>query len=201
MSVLRDIVFFMFALQLAIQVTNHVEIIPGVYLNTGQLSPFTSWYDPMNDILISMNSTVIAFNSINQITNPTANTINFIIPKIGPISVNVAWSVYIHPDSSAVIPLIGIPLIWFDLGYLAISIILAIGVGIINALVGFILVLLMTLFNITIGAIPFYIGLFSLIEPVLGAILGVFLGGMQMLVVAWAILEAVPQIQLKDKDE
>jgi hypothetical protein len=201
MSLLRDIVIFMFALQLAIQVTNHVEIIPGLYLNTGQLSPFTTWYDPLNDILISMNSTVMAFNSINQITNPTANTLNFTIPKIGPISVNVLWSIYIHPDSSAVIPLIGIPLIWFDLGYLAISIIICIGIGIINALVGFILVILMTLFNITVGAIPFYINFFSLVDPVLGSILGVCLGGVQMVVIAWAILEAVPQIQLKGKDE
>jgi hypothetical protein len=243
----------MFALQLAIQVTNRVEIIPELYLNTGQLSPFTTWYDPMNDIITTLNYTQQSLNpTIPASYNTSTGACNAIFlngcsAATDSVTCNNGW-VYYHSsrfnckwgtgffypagrceldimcDQSPVFVTYilsflssltyswtinindyftimsfntGLPIgqIMNIIGYISVIVL-----AVINLIIEMVLVLLMTLINITIGAIPFYINLFSLVDPVLGSILGLCLGGMQMLVVAWAILEAVPQIQLKDKD-
>jgi hypothetical protein len=252
MSMLRNIVMFMFALQLAIQVTNHIEIIPGVMLNTGQLSPFTTWYDPMNDIITTLNYTQQSLNpsipaSYNTSTGAcNANFLTACSAVNDSASCNDGWVYYhngrfnckwntdfFHPAGRCELDILcdqspvfvtyilsflssltyswtinindyftimdfntGLPIgqIMNIVGYVSVIVL-----AIINLVIEIVLVLLMTLINVTIGAIPFYINLFSLIDPVLGSILGICLGGMQMLVVAWAILEAVPQIQLKEK--
>ena len=208
MSILRDIVFFMLIFQLSLEVTNLVQIqapsatLPdGLYLITGEITPFQTWFDPLNDLMVNLNSTNNALNSFNQFSSPSNSTLHFIIPKLWWITINIGWDVYVHPDQSAAIPLIGIPLQYFDLVALVASIIIVVIFTTAMASWAFIWILVMLLFNVTIGAIPFYISLFSLIDPVLGFVLGSCLGGLQMVVVCWELIAVIPQIQLKGKDE
>jgi hypothetical protein len=208
MSVLRDIVFFMLIFQLSLEVTNLVQIqapsagLPdGLYLSTGEITPFQTWFNPLNDLIVNLNSTNTALQSMNQFTTPTNSTIRFTIPRLFWITTPFAWDVYVHPDSSAVIPLIGIPLQWFDLGLLTVSILFVVIFTVFGAAWSFVAVLIVLLLNVTLGAIPFYISLFSLIDPVLGFTLGTCLGGLQMVVVGWELIAVIPQIQLKGKDE
>jgi hypothetical protein len=208
MSLLRDIVFFMLIFQLSLEVTNLVQIqapsteMPdGLYLSTGEISPFQTWFDPLNDLVVNLNSTNNALNSFNEFSGPSNTSVRFVIPRLWWITINIQWDVYVHPDSSAVIPLIGIPLQWFDLIALLASILLVVIFTTAMSSWAFVWILVMLLFNITLGAIPFYISLFSLIDPVLGMVLGTCLGGLQMVVVGWELIEVIPQIQLKGKDE
>jgi hypothetical protein len=208
MSLLRDIIFFMLIFQLSLEVTNLVQIqgpspsMPGgLYLSTGQITPFQTWFDPLTDLTVNLNSTNNALNSFNQFSSPTNSSIRFVIPRLWWITINIQWDVYVHPDSSAVIPLIGIPLQWFDLIALVVSILIVVIFTTAMASWAFIWIFIMLLFNVTLGAIPFYISLFSLIDPTLGFVLGTCLGGLQMVVVGWELIAAIPQIQLKGKDE
>jgi hypothetical protein len=208
MSLLRDIVFFMLIFQLSLEVTNLVQIqgpsasLPdGLYLITGEITPFQTWFDPLNDLAVNLNSTNNALNSFNQFSSPTNSSIHFIIPRFWWITINIGWDVYVHPDQTDKIPLIGIPLQWFDLIALVVSILIVVIFTTAMASWAFIWILIMLLLNVTIGAIPFYINLFSLIDPVLGSVLGSCVGGLQMVVVSWELIAVIPQIQLKGKDE
>ena len=67
MSALRNIVMFMFCFQLGLQLTNFIQIqgptpgMPdGLFLKTGEITPFTIWYDPMSSILLAINETTQA---------------------------------------------------------------------------------------------------------------------------------------------
>jgi hypothetical protein len=241
MSLLRDILVFMFALQLALQVTNHIEIIPGLHLNTGQLSPFTAWYDPMNDLITTLNYTQQSLNPSIPTSNNGTGSCNVTCSNAWVHKNNLRWDCvwatdFFYPagrcelssgdacDSSPVF-------VTYILSFLnifafswvinlneyfsilnvstglptgqimnVVGFVLVLLLAAINLIVEIFLIILMTVINITIGSIPFYINLFSLIDPVLGNILGTCLGGMQILVISWAILEAVPQIQLKGKE-
>jgi len=150
MSVLKNIVVFMFCLQLALQVTNHIEIIPGLYLNTGQISPYLSFYDPLSDIINAINA---AQNAFNGVFTPTD------------------W----------------------DLWGIIVGILTCILSSLI-ALFSIIGLFALIIYNMTLGAIPFYVALFSLFDPVLGAILGVCVGAVQLLFVVWGLTEFIPAV-------
>jgi len=186
MSVLRDIVIFLLCFQLAIQVTNQIEITPGLKLNTGQITPFQTWYDPMNGLIHTTNYTLNAFNSLvpTYCSSNSSCVVTYTVSLLNLINYN--WSLNINEHFLILGFDTGFPIgqVMNLLGFLAVM-----STAWTNFIWGIGLTILMMIFNITIGAIPFYSNLFSLVDPSLGPFLGICVGGLQMFVVGWELLK------------
>lgn len=251
MGLLRDIVMFMLFFQLALQLTNYVQIqgpspeLPdGLYLSTGEITPFTVWYDPMSDILNTLNETsqalqptipinyssptstcyanyVTGCSGLDQATCSNAwvwhHNLRFncnwgygwFYPSgrcelasggscdgSGSTSINVtyvyrfltafsySWTINIADYLTIAGFNTGLPIgqIFNIIGLIFYLILSAL-----NIVLQFLLIIVIVLLNVTIGAIPFYSNLFGKIDPVMGSLLGVCLGGIQMFVIAWEV--------------
>jgi len=190
MSNLKKILIFMFCFQLALQVVNNIEIVPGVYLNTGEISPYTSWYDPLTDMVTSLNSTNTALHP--TVTESGDQTAVFVIQRILFINTNIIWTVNISSGST---DFLGFPVpdLIFDLPLLILSALLEAAVLLFTLIFSVLGLLFMLIVNTTIGAIPMYIFLFSLIDPTLGTILGICIGAIQSLYIVWGLTSLIPQ--------
>lgn len=249
MGLLRDIVMFMLFFQLALQLTNYVQIqgpspeLPdGLYLSTGEITPFTVWYDPMSDILNTLNETTQALNptiptscnassstcSANYLTGCSLATTNASCSNGWVYYNNMRWNCiwatdYFNPGGRCELSttpcdctgsqfvtyiyrfLNAFSISWtidanayfWILGYNTglptgaimnfIGLILYLLISAANIVLQFLLIIVIVLLNVTIGAIPFYSNLFGKIDPVMGSLLGVCLGGIQMFVIAWEV--------------
>lgn len=186
MSVLRDIVIFLLCFQLAIQITNQIEIIPGLQLRTGQITPFQNWYDPMNGLIHTTNYTLNAFNSLTP-TNCSSNSSCVVTYTVSLLNIiNYNWALNINEHFLILGLDTGLPIGQLNnlLGFIAVM-----STAWINFSWGLGLTVLGMIFNITIGAIPFYSNLLGLIDPNLGPIIGICLGGLQMFVVGWELVK------------
>lgn len=258
MGTLRNIVMFMFCFQLALQLTNFIQIqgptpgMPdGLYLKTGEITPFTIWYDPMTSILTTLNETTQALQPTipGNCTVPITSTCNanyytsckgldnatctnawvyehglrfncqwgysYFYPagrceltsggscdctgedKVTYSyrflnTVSWAWTINKNDYFTIGVSIGGIMLGWntgLPIGQLMNLVGLAsfIMVSGVNIALEFLLIIVIVLLNVTIGAIPFYSNLFGKIDPVMGGLLGVVLGGIQMFVIAWEL--------------
>lgn len=181
MSALKNIVFFMFCFQLCLQVVNNIEIQPGVYLNTGQVSPGIDTSSLIYQITNTMNSTAQNLNNIGTSGGPNLVTYNFNLLAIMTYSATVNLT-----DTVAGLPtgmLVGIVYTIFALAVAGIDL----------AFFGFLL-LIGLLLSVTVGAIPFYTSLFSLIDPVLGTLLGTVIGGIQMMYILWGLIDYISKL-------
>jgi hypothetical protein len=249
MSVLRNIIMFMLFFQLALQLTNYIQIqgpsasLPnGLYLSTGEITPFTIWYDPMSDILNTLNETQQALNPIiptscnsssstcsaNYLSGCSAALTNASCSSGWVYYHNMRWNCiwatdYFNPAGRCELSttpcdctgsqyvtyiyrfLNAFSISWtidanayfyilnYNTGLPSGMIMNAIGLGLFliisaaNISLEFLLIFVIVILNVTIGAIPFYSNLFGKIDPVMGGLLGVCLGGIQMLVIAWEV--------------
>lgn len=186
MSVLRDIVFFMLIFQLSVQIVNNVEIVPGVYLNTGEITPNLGTSAILNGIVQTINYTQTGFVSLTD-TNCGSNISCDVTYTLSFLNIiNYAWTIDINEQFVILGVNTGLP-IGQLMNVIGFCIILFLTV--INLVVGMFLLFIALIFDITIGAIPFYISIFSMIDPVLGILLGTCLGGLQTVVIGWEILK------------
>jgi hypothetical protein len=186
MSILRDVVFFMLIFQLAIQITNQIEIIPGIHLNTGQITPNLGTATILNGVVQTINYTQTAFKSINNVTCGSGVPCNVVYTLSFLNLINYNWQIDINQSFEIMGYDTGLP-IGQLMNIVGFTLILLLTV--INLVVGMFLLFIALIFDITIGAIPFYISIFSLIDPNLGFLLGTCLGGLQMVVIGWEILK------------
>jgi len=186
MSILRDIVFFMLIFQLAIQITNEIEIIPGYNLNTGQITPNLGTTAILNGVVQTINYTQTAFKNINNVTCGSNVSCNVIYTLSFLNLINYNWQIDINQNFKIMGFDTGLP-IGQLMNVIGFSLILTLTA--INLVVGLFLIFIALIFDITIGAIPFYISIFSLIDPTLGFTLGLCLGGLQTVVIGWEILK------------
>lgn len=186
MSVLRDIVFFMLIFQLAIQITNQIEIIPGIQLRTGEITPDLGTSGILNGIVQTINYTQAGFTSLSHTTcsSNVSCDVTYTLSFLNII--NYAWTIDINEKFEILGVNTGLP-IGQLMNVIGFSLILFL--TIINLVVGMFLLFIALIFDITIGSIPFYINIFSLIDPTLGILLGTCLGGLQTVVIGWEILK------------
>jgi hypothetical protein len=258
MSALRNIVMFMLCFQLGLQLTNFIQIqgptpgMPdGLFLKTGEITPFTIWYDPMSSILLAINETTqalqptipgnctipitatcnanyyVSCNGLDQATCTNAwvyehglrfncqwgygyfypagrceltsggscdcageDKVTYSYRFLNAVS--WAWTINKNDYFTIGFSLLGVAVGWntgLPIGQLMnivglVSFILVSGVNIMSS---FLMIILIVLFNVTIGAVPFYVNLFSKIDPVMGSLLGVCVGGVQMFVIGWEL--------------
>jgi hypothetical protein len=236
MSKLSSIVLFVFAIQLAANLLPYIEVTPGHFLLPSSIaSPFITVYNPMNDIVLTLNSSMASFNSIvkpstnaygcgqiqqgdcayasfsfmtcensymgsgsnaysciwiptgvsgicikgSSCTGDKTKYYSFYIQRILLIPVDVQWVVAVTPGTIVGV----IPSDFIGTLYLLSSLLIVLINATITTVFSMAMVVLMLIVNVTIGAIPFYTGLFSLIDPVFGTYLGIALGSMQAMVV------------------
>jgi len=184
MSDLKNIVIFILCLQVAFIVVNELEIAPGVKLSSSGINPVLDYYSPATDILTSINSTYQAFNP--TIDSAGSQTTTFHIDRILFIDPNISWSV----------TMVGAD-IWGAL-FLFVSALVMLIIAIITLIFSCLGLIMLLLFMATAGAIPFYISLFSLIDPVFGAVLGGALGLIQLVYVIWGLTEFIPTVPMKE---
>jgi hypothetical protein len=256
MSVLRNIIMFMLFFQLGLQLTNYIQIqgpsasLPnGLYLSTGEITPFTVWYDPMSDLLRTLNETAQVLNpsiptscnvsssscSSNYLTgcstaltnascsngwvyynnmrwncvwatdyfNPAGRCelsttpcdctgsqfVTYIYRFLNAFS--ISWTIDVNSyfmimDYNTGLPTGAIMNFFALIFYLLISAV--------NIVLELLLIFVIVLLNVTIGAIPFYSNLFGKIDPVMGSLLGVCLGGIQMFVIGWEVQKEAGKI-------
>lgn len=193
MSLLRDIVFFMLMFQLSLQVTNLVQIqgpspgLPGgLYLNTGQINPNLGTSAILNGVVQTINYTQTAFISLNHTSCGSNVSCNVVYTLSFLNIINYNWGIDINQHFLIFGIDSGLPIgqLMNVVGFGSV-----LGLTLINLVVGMFLLFIALIFDITIGAIPFYITIFSLIDPTLGAVLGLCLGGLQCVVIGWEILK------------
>lgn len=168
MSALRNIVVAMVAFQLALLVINQIEIIPGVRMVTGQINnPSANLnYQLMNATMLNMNIVANGGSTTNQsvLICPFDYVIGgYFINSVSRICYN--YQTRSQPSSIervinflvSIITLICLGLIW----------------------------ILALIWGATFGSIGLYTSLFSLLDPVLGAVLGFAIGSIQAVLVLW----------------
>ena len=173
----QKLAMFFVVFHLMIFVVNHVEIAPGHYFNTGQIEPFQTHYDPLNDIISSTQNIQNAMNNIGS--NKSNNT----------ITVKACWSILANNYCQNMYQDITANALGFTYGPIILLIEILISLiyaGISMAFDIFTLVILMILM-ITVGAVPFWTTLFSFIDPSLGFVLGLAFGSIQMVYIGLAI--------------
>jgi hypothetical protein len=188
MSDLKNIVFFFVAFQLTLSVVNHIQILPpsadlpgGLYLNTGQIKPWlNNFYDPLTDIIESLSSTAVSFNAVSA---GGSNIIDFKILRIGFVNPNLLWSV------DTTFNVFGLP---FGILELLISLFIIGACALFTWVFSAGFAILGLILNATVGAVPFWMTLFMLLDPTMGAILGLAVGAMQMIYVVWGLIGLIP---------
>jgi hypothetical protein len=167
---------FFVVFHLMIFVVNHVEISPGHYFNTGQIEPFQEYYDPLADMAASTQNIQNAMNNLGS--NRTGNT----------VTVQACWSfltTYCQPLSQDVTA----NAFGFVYGpfILMIDVVIALLFAGVSTCLNIFMVVIVMILTITVGAIPFWVTLFSFVDPTLGVVLGTAFGTIQMVYISLAI--------------
>ncbi len=183
---IEGLIFFFMALNLALIVVNHVAIkaetdtTPAVYLNTGQINPFITFSDPLGPLISTLNYTE------QSLKNPISNDSNEVTYTYSLLNfVTYPWTIKL--DSTV----LGFPVgkLFSIIGLLAI-----IAVTGINLFIALAILFIEIGLGITLGAIPFWTSLFSMIDPILGMYLGIAIGALQMVAFGWYIFDYVANI-------
>jgi hypothetical protein len=184
-SVLRLAMFFLI-FHLMILIVNHIEIAPGYHLETGQIEPFISHYDPMEDIYkatSNMNTSMAWINGVSF------NGSYMVVPVcLTTLKQNFCINAPVNP--TAELDILGSSFVYGPIIVLLVML-NALIFSFISMAISFILLIIVLILMVTVGAIPFWITIFSFIDPTLGLLLGTVIGGIQMVYISIGIFTFV----------
>lgn len=182
---MEGLIFFFVALNLALTVVNHIEVkaatedTPAVYLNTGDINPFLTFYDPLGPMITTLNYTEQSLSPASGDSNQVTYTYSLlnIVTQTWTIDLN---SSFLGLQIGKLLSIIGL-----------LAILLVAGI---NLFIGLIILFIEIILGITLGAIPFWTSLFSMIDPVLGMYLGIAIGSFQMIAFGWYMFDYVSNL-------